>query len=124
MPFQTVNKNSYAVIAKPGSTSITVRQEKDGVTVKSGSLQVHLYLATGRISCADMHGCQLLTEKDFGAQSTPVEYSGEKAWQVRQAFRLDSEEAIYGLGQHQRGNMNQRNQILQPRWWTITITVA
>lgn len=33
-------------------------------------------------------------------------------YRIRQTFLLDSDEAIYGLGQHQRGKMNQRNQTL------------
>lgn len=122
-PGQAMDKNSYAVIARPGNTETAVRQEKDGVTVKSDSMQVHLDLATGRISCADIRGRQLLAEKDFGAQFTPVEYGGEKTWQVRQAFRLDPEEAVYGLGQHQRGKMNQRNQMLHLRQVNTDIAI-
>ena len=55
-------------------------------------------------------GKTLLREKQNGANFTPFNDAGSKTYSVSQAFILDQDEPIYGLGQHQRGNLNQRNQ--------------
>ena len=71
-----------------------------------------LNLNSGKVSYSRFDGVRLLTEKDYGTQFTPVKFGEENTFQVRQAFLLDIDEPIYGLGQHQKGRMNQRNQKL------------
>ncbi len=39
--------------------------------------------------------------------------AGNKTFQAKQIFRLDQDEAIYGLGQQQNGKLNQRGQTVQ-----------
>lgn len=105
-------KKSYAVVKKPEQVAFTVSEEKGQVVLKSDAMCVYLNLTTGKIIYMDAQKRPLLTEKDYGCQFTPVEYDGNSSLVVRQAFRLDKEEGIYGLGQHQKGKMNQRNQLV------------
>jgi hypothetical protein len=44
-----------------------------------------------------------LTDKDYGTQFTPFNDAGVPSFNVRQAFLLDKDEVIYGLGQQQTG---------------------
>ena len=58
---------------------------------------------------ADKEGVLLLAEQGMPSFK-PCENEVDKGYyRVRQAFRLDKDEAIYGIGQHQTGKMNQRN---------------
>lgn len=66
-------------------------------------------LLTGKIIYSDSKGNILLNEKDNGFQFTPTMDATEHSFKVSQAFVLDKTEAIYGLGQQQKGKMIQRN---------------
>jgi alpha-D-xyloside xylohydrolase len=107
--------DSFSVVTTPRKVGLKVSQKDDDLTLASDSLSLTLDLATGRISFSTIGGKPLLQEKDYGAQLTPVKYSDYSTYLVRQAFRLDKDEAIYGLGQHQTGKMIQRNQALNLR---------
>ena len=106
------NKKSLSVIMEPGETDFSISERGNDVILKSDSLQVMLNLNSGKVSYSRFDGVRLLTEKDYGTQFTPVKFGEENTFQVRQAFLLDIDEPIYGLGQHQKGRMNQRNQKL------------
>ncbi len=107
---ENFSKKSFSVIKSPEETSFTVQEKGNSVVLKSQKVEVNLNLKTGKISYTDIKGTPLLTEKDYGVQFTPVEYGKEKTYLVRQAFMLEKDEPIYGLGQLQKGKMNQRNQ--------------
>lgn len=64
-----------------------------------------------------------MNEKDYGTQFTKRHDGKECAYEVRQAFMLEPNEAIYGLGQHQKGLMNQRNQKLYLRQQNTEICI-
>lgn len=104
------DKKSLSVIMAPEQTAVSVSERDNDVMMKSDSLQVILNLNTGKVSYTRFDGKQLLAEKNYGTQFTPVKFAGENTYQVRQAFLLDADEPLYGLGQHQKGRMSQRNQ--------------
>lgn len=120
---ETYSKQSFSVVKTPEEVSYAVREQKDEVVLQSDSLQVKLDLRTGKVSYADRNGKDLLTEKNYGTQFTPVTYGDNKCYSVRQAFMLDKNEAIYGLGQHQKGKMNQRNQLVHLRQINTEIAI-
>lgn len=106
----TYKKESLSVIKIPSAVQLTIDQQDGLATVKSDSLEVKLSLQTGRISFVNRNGNMLLSEKDYGIQFTPVKDAGRPTFDVRQAFVLDKDEVIYGLGQQQNGGMSQRHQ--------------
>jgi len=108
-------KESLSVVQMPEPANLTMGQQGSTVTLKSESLQANLNLETGKISFRKLDGTALFTEKDYGAQFTPIKDVDKDTYMVRQAFLLDKEEAIYGLGQQQGGKMNQRGQKLYLR---------
>lgn len=108
---QTLNKESLSVIKKPSSEKLQVSKQGDLLNIKGSSLKVSLDLKTGVLSYATVKGAALLSEKPDGASFTSFNDAGTKTLSVSQSFILDKDEAIYGLGQHQRGNLNQRNQV-------------
>jgi len=105
-----VEKVSLSVIKSPEKTDLKISDDGKIVTLVSTSIQVFYDLATGKVSYSDLKGNILLTEKDYGTQFTPSMDVLKPSYIARQAFMLEPNEAIYGLGQQQNGKLNQRNQ--------------
>jgi alpha-D-xyloside xylohydrolase len=97
---------SLSVIMEPRPVPFTMSTSGWRVLLQSDSIQVSLDTRTGKVGFASLSGASLLTEKDYGVQFSPVDTS----FIVRQAFLLDKNEPIYGLGQQQDGLLNQRGQ--------------
>jgi alpha-D-xyloside xylohydrolase len=102
-------KESLSVIKKPEKVAYTIKQQGDQLNLKSEKLSVRLNTKTGELSYFSEDGSLLLKEKENGAKFTPFNDAGASTFTVLQSFALDKEEAIYGLGQQQRGRMVQRN---------------
>lgn len=107
---EKMTKKSFSVIKTPEKTHFKVKKENNKIFLSSDSMTVCLNLETGKVAYTDFKGNCLLTEKDYGTQFTPVKYGDYETYMVRQAFLLDKDEPLYGLGQQQKGRMNQRNQ--------------
>ncbi len=105
----TVNKQSLAVIKTPVKTEFSLKQQGTNIYLKSRNLQVVLNLENGRLSFRSATGQMLLNEKASGAVFNNIDDAGIRTCSVNQSFVLDKEEAIYGLGQQQQGEMVQRN---------------
>jgi len=106
----STSKISLSVIKEPEKTDLKIADDGKIVTIISNSLKVFYNLTTGKVSYSDLKGNALLTEKDYGTQFTPTLDVKKESFTVRQAFMLDEDEAIYGLGQQQNGRLNQRGQ--------------
>ncbi len=105
---QPPDKQSLSVIQTPQRTPFTTAQRGDVVLLKTGKLTVELNTRSGQVTFATPRGQQLLTES-AAATFTPFDDAGQATYSVGQAFRLDTAEAIYGLGQQQGGKLSQRN---------------
>lgn len=105
-------KKSYSVIKEAEKVPFTITDGDSVTMLNSDRLAVEINHRTGRISFKDKTGKKLLSEKNWGAQFTPVNYGDNATFMVRQSFHLDKDETIYGLGQHQKGKMSQRNQAI------------
>lgn len=106
-----LKKESLSVVKTP-ETIGNIQQQGNDVLLQNDSLQATLNLQTGRVTFSIPGGTVLFSEKDYGTQFTAVNDAGKNTFNVRQAFFLDKEEMIYGLGQQQNGKMNQRHQKL------------
>lgn len=102
-------KESLSVIKKPQTTKFTANQQGDVITLKSDKMRVDIDTKSGKISYFTLDGEELLSEKESGATFTDFDDAGTKTYTVNQSFTLDKDEAIYGLGQQQRGNLSLRN---------------
>ena len=114
---------SFSVVKTPEKVSFQVMEKDSIITLKSDRMDVYVNLKTGKVGFMNSDGHNLLSETDYGTQFTPVKYDKVSTCLVRQSFRLDSCEAIYGLGQHQAGKMNQRNQALLLRQENTEIAI-
>lgn len=106
---QNPKKESLSVVKSPEKVDLKIERNGDVVSIQSEKVVIFLNLITGKVSFSDLKNNPLFTEKDYGAQFTPFNDAGNKTFSVRQAYLLDKDEAIYGLGQQQVDNLNQRN---------------
>jgi alpha-D-xyloside xylohydrolase len=98
---------SLMAVAHPdGNVPFSVAETNGTVFVKTDDVVADVSLATGRISFRDSRGRVVLTELAGGRHFTPVKVQGEPFYSIRQQFESPEDEAFYGLGQHQNGQMN------------------
>ena len=98
---QTYSRKSRVVIAEPEEVSIVQK----GNTLKSSQLTVKIDPNTGCLTFLSAGGKTLLKEKAWS-----LVRQNETEWQVSQAFLLDKDEPVYGLGTIQNGRMNRRGE--------------
>ena len=100
-------EKSYVVTAKPEKVSVA-KSEKDGAaTYSSAKLSVTVD-AEGRVAFAAADGTPLLAEE--GTTFTPRGKGDpdENSFSVRQAWLLDGDEPVYGLGIVQEDSISRR----------------
>lgn len=111
-----IEKSPTGEYNQPQSVVITLVPEKvktafsekgNDIVLSSSSIKVTVDKSTGKVSFADAKGSPLLDEKDFGFK---LRTSGadKGAYEVRQTFTLDNDEAIYGLGILQENKLSKR----------------
>ncbi|HEV8511671.1 MAG TPA: TIM-barrel domain-containing protein [Cyclobacteriaceae bacterium] len=125
---QVVADNIIRVVASPSDTfsrdkSLAVlndlkiasnwKAEKSGdnVTLSTKSLRAIISLITGEVSFTDSTGKVLLSEKRGGGKYFEAAKVEDYACnRIRQVFESSNDEAFYGLGGHQNGQMNYKGQ--------------
>jgi len=105
-----VDKKSLSVVKTAEPVELKLTKAGDVVTLASSVVNVNLNLLTGKVIFSDAKGNALFTEKDYGTQFTPTIDVQKNTFTARQAFLLDKDEAIYGLGEQQNGKLLQRGQ--------------
>ena len=103
---------SLVVLAEvTGSTDWKIEESENEVTLVTSKIKAHISLLTGDVSFRDLSGKVILDErKEEGRTFTPVTVGGEKSYYIRQVYESPSDEAFYGLGGHQNGQMNYKGQ--------------
>ena len=100
-------KESFSVTAVPETVAFTARRSGNALRIESSALRIDLDLRTGAASFFTRSGKALLREKS-APTFTEFNDAGDQTFTVGQTFTLDAEEAIYGLGQLQNGQLSQR----------------
>ena len=108
----TLKKQSLSVIKTPESLAPNITEREGQLMVSTPAIMATLDMQTGKVAFAGSNGTQLFAEKDYGIQFTPIHDAGRNTYSVRQAFLLNKQEILYGLGQQPNGRLNQRNQKL------------
>ncbi|QUD88272.1 TIM-barrel domain-containing protein [Phenylobacterium montanum] len=99
---------SLMVLARPEG-AFTVSETGGEVVIRADKATAEVSLATGQVRFRDAAGKLVLAGKDAGA-FTPETIEGQGFYKVSQEFNPDTDEAFYGLGQHQNGQMNYNGQ--------------
>lgn len=106
---KTFDPQSLSVITKPAGIPFSTKTKGNIVTLKTSELTVSLDAGTGTLVFTSNNGTVLLKEQPGSSRFTPFNDAGQSTLSVQQSFQLDADEAIYGLGQQQKGKMIQRN---------------
>jgi len=102
---------SLMVLPSSNAVEWKTTVDKDKVTLSTKSLSATISLTTGEVAFADSTGNQILAEKNGGGkyfEKTKVENSD--FFKVQQVFESPDDEAFYGLGGHQNGQVNYKGQ--------------
>ncbi len=107
-PAAEPEKKSLSVTMTPQNTSTSFKESNSEVSIASPSLRVTVNKASGAVRFANARGTKLFAENGAAA-FTPCDREADKgSYRVRQAFSLSKDEAIYGFGIIQNGQMSQR----------------
>ena len=101
-----VQKHSPVVTLEKDASPVSI--DATTVALTSEALTVHYNKATGCVTFYNKEGQQLLTEKSGQTVLTARKDGTTDSYRVKQTFTLQSGERLYGLGQLQNGNWNQR----------------
>ena len=100
---------SLVVTAHPQQVKLKESLQGDEHIYSSSALTVKVNTATQQVTFLNAKGEVLLTEA--GHSFTPIQNGPDKGRvKVKQSFRLEQGEPIYGLGLLQNGKMNQRGE--------------
>ncbi len=91
------------------ASNVQTKIGKKDIRLSTGTMTVLVDAASGAVTFLSADGKTLLAEPKQGGKSFDVPSVAEmKIWQVQQTFLSPSDEAQYGLGQHQEGIFNVR----------------
>ena len=98
---------SLMVVAKPPANGVKFDVESaDGkVVLRTAKVTAEITLAAGVVTFLDASGKPVLAERDRGTFE-PVKADDKTLYRVHQLFNPGTDEAFYGLGQHQNAQMN------------------
>lgn len=83
----------------------------DELTVQTAKVKATISLKTGEVSFYDSNSVLLTKEQTGGGRHfTPVIVGGQNSFSVQQVFDSPDNEAFYGLGGHQNGQMNYKGE--------------
>ena len=103
---------SLMVIKNNFQTKFSVSNTNDEVVLSTSLIKAIVSLKSGLVKFTDKQGNKILAEDNYAKNFTPVSIDAGKAWQVSQSFISPEDEAFYGLGQHQEGIMNYKNNVV------------
>lgn len=107
-PGDAKQKKSYSVILKPRQVKgVSVQEEGDVIHLGSAFLTVTFNQRTGEIAFLSKED-QLLLRDTKTILDTRQDVANKGKYRVKQSFRLEDDEAVYGLGQLRDTHMNQR----------------
>lgn len=100
-----------AVITGDPGVKWTTEENTRQVILKTSALTATVDLNTGEVIFRDLNGNIILQEKKGGGKTfTPTVIDGKPLYRLQQVFESPAGEAFYGLGQHQTGLMNYKDQ--------------
>ena len=109
-PTSEIPSPKVPIVTQPcRANNLQVNVGKNVVKLSTGAITMSVSAMTGAVSFFSADGKTVLAEPKQGGKTFDVPSLAEmKKWQVQQSFLSPSDEALYGLGQHQEGIFNVR----------------
>ncbi|MFH0758738.1 MAG: TIM-barrel domain-containing protein [Bacteroidota bacterium] len=109
-------RKSLAVLPREsGRANFSVSESEGSVRVSTPGISASVSLSTGALTFSDQDGNSILQESPEGEKSfTPITIDNSTGYSIRQVFESPSDEAFFGLGQHQSDEWNYKgkNEVL------------
>ncbi|MAF28105.1 MAG: alpha-xylosidase [Croceicoccus sp.] len=105
LPDESFDLPDSLMVTERPSDDFTLTESGGMVTIATPTATAEVRLADGHVRFLDSAGTVLLDEAGRGA-FRPVTIEGEDFVAISQQFNRGTDEGIYGLGQHQNGQMN------------------
>lgn len=106
--FSTV-KSLMVVPGVKSSTPWSLEEKADEVSIVTATLRATVS-SVGEVRFTDLEGNVWLQEQAGGGKTFQALPAAKQGYAIRQVFESPAEEAFYGLGGHQNGQMNYKNQ--------------
>lgn len=103
-----IDKNNLAVTLPKQAVDVNRTDDDATVTLSSNAVTVTYDKLSGCVTFFDRNGQQMIAERDAASLTTTKDGPFD-SYRVGQTFSLEKGERLYGLGQLQNGNWNQRN---------------
>ena len=106
----------FAVVMTPQAVKAKYADGKDDATLTTSDMRVSVDKASGAIKYFDAKGALMVAE-DGAAEFSAITSGADKGlYRVAQAWTMDGDEPIYGLGNLENGRISQRgvNRTLEP----------
>lgn len=117
-----VSPKSYSVVLKPEAVkNLNTQKTADGYEICSPYIKVRLNENTGEICFSNVQNETLLMDIRTSLEQRKDEANKGK-WRIKQTYRLEENEAVYGLGQLRDTCMNQRGRHV--RLWNNNTYIA
>lgn len=97
-------RNNLSVVLAPHKCNLSYGEAGGKYTVTSSEVMVLLDKETGNVSFQTKNGAVLLEEQEKPVLIQYKEGVNTGDYRIKQVFKLDKDEPIYGLGQMQSGN--------------------
>jgi alpha-D-xyloside xylohydrolase len=108
-PGEFASTESLITIPVDGKPNVRVEESEGAVVLKTTTLQARVDNKTGEVTFLDKSGATILREKQGGGKEFKPSSEVPGRYQIRQIFESPADEAFYGLGGHQNGQMNYKN---------------
>ena len=103
------HKMSYSVVLEPQKTKVKRTETADAVTLSTAKIAVTIDKNTGEATFADAaSGAKLLQESGAAFEPRPADDPDAGRFKVSQAWTLEADEFLYGLGQRQDPDLSLR----------------
>lgn len=104
-------KNSLSVIKQEQKTKFSVSENNHIISLKTNDLNIFIDAKNGKITYNSSSGKELL--KETGSDFKPFNDAENPTYSVTQAFQLEKDEPIYGLGILQNGKCHSEIRMLK-----------
>ncbi len=104
-------RKSLVVLEQPAFVNWKVVERQGKLFLTTNQLTVEADLLTGAVAFANNKGQPIVSERISNGRSIiPAMYEGEQLFAVKQVFETSTNDAYYGLGQHQDDVWNYKGQ--------------
>ncbi len=105
-----VKDSSLIILPQRNSVEYTIDDFGDSILLKTKKLNILISKQDGQVIFKNKKNEIILSEKENGGREfTPIIVEGTKGYTIQQMFESPSDEAFYGLGQHQSDEFNYKD---------------